>query len=494
MKKIILTALPALLMATIVSAQNEDDAYRLSMGTPASTALSLGMGGVGASMGGDFNTLSINPSGIAVYRSGEISITPVYKFGTNKSNVEGSSSDARNSKMSLANLGIIMHRNLNAGNWRSVSFGLGMNTIANYNQKFNAQMQSDKTSITDVFAATAQELGTSETVLPPYGFLGFQGYLLDGSLNSVIPVGTNLLHNKEVQHFGSKKEYTLSIGGNYAEKFLIGATVGINSMDYVKHTVNTEQDRSGNTDNDFQSLELLERIGTSGMGVNVKIGGTYVVSPMLKFGLAVHTPTWFSLTDIMDYRLESNTENFKADAGFPDTNPVSIAQPTNGYQFNYSLSTPWRLVAGGTALIRNMGMLSADYEYVPYHSMRYKMADDRAYETIVNNNIKNKYTASHILRLGGELVFDNIFLRAGGAYHSSPLQQSATYGGARTDFSVGAGLRYNNFFLDLGYMHSRMKTSDLLHDVSAANSLNPVISSNGKHNQIALTLGMKFRK
>lgn len=474
-----------------LSAQSTDDAYRLSTQTPTSTALSIGMGGVGGSMGGDFNSLSINPAGIGVYRAGELSITPSIRINQNTSNFDGSKVSYGSSDINFDNIGLVFQTSPRNGKWRSVAFGIGMNTLSNYNYSERIYGNNNQSSISDMMSASAFSNGVTENTVPPYGFLGYQGYLLDEDYNPIVPLSQGLIQDKITQHKGSLKEYNFTLGGNYDEKILLGMSMGITTHNYKRNTNFFEEDASNNTDNNFDYASLTETINTSGVGVNFKMGAIYVPNKNSRIGISLHTPTWVTLTDISDYYLETNTEYFKEDMGYSDKNPKSIAQPSAPYQFNYGMRTPWKAVISGT-VYGNMGMLSADYEITDFASMRYAMPDDLSYEQYINTAIQNKYGFASTLRLGGELVLDKLFLRAGTAYQTSPYQNMSNKG-SRLDLSAGVGVRLKSLFLDLGYMNRQTYGTTSLYDVQAESVYNPNISSNLMSHFVSFTLGFKFR-
>ncbi len=298
-----------------------------------------------------------------------------------------------------------------------------------------------------------------------------------------------MLQSKTWESSGGVNEFTLSLGGNYKEKLLLGATVGITSYKYDRHNLYSEDDATGNTNNDFQYVDLNEELSTTGIGVNLKLGAIYVVNDILKVGAAVHTPTWAAFSDAANYSMASNTENYKTSGG-----PESFYRPLNTYQFDYSLRTPWRGVLSATAFMGKYGFVTADYEYVAYNSMRYNFRESNFadYERDVNNAIKDTYKAGHIFRVGVEGRANNFMGRLGFAYNTSPYHRSEDFQGDRMDLSAGVGARFGGFFMDLAYVHMIQKTGEFGYPVIASGI--PVGIANLKYdnNLVALTLGFKF--
>ena len=72
MKKIIYILFTSFLLSPSLFAQSEVDALRFSREDIHGTARAMSMGGAFGALGGDQTAISINPAGIAVYRSSEV--------------------------------------------------------------------------------------------------------------------------------------------------------------------------------------------------------------------------------------------------------------------------------------------------------------------------------------------------------------------------------------------------------------------------------------
>lgn len=496
------------MIATIAStttsfAQNEIDALRYGQQTSGATARSIGLAGAGGSYGGDFSALSINPAGIGVYRSSELMVTPTIRFNNINANYLSNSSDRSTTKPAINNLGIIFTKaaqgaEYEKSNWKTVSFGVGFNRLADYNSNGRYEGINNQSSITDIFSADAIANGVGQNLIPPYGYLGFQGFLLNDDGTSIIRQnilnhGGSLDQMKRWKSTGAANEWTISLGGNYKEKLLLGATLGILSYKYDNNSHFLETDESGNTDNDFDYLDYHSTLNTVGAGVNLKLGAIYVVNNKFRVGAAFHTPTWSSFNDISDFDLTSNTEQLKARTNQTSGDPVTFVQPDNAYSYSYSLRSPWHAILSGTAFLGKNGFITADYEYVDYASMKYSMDEvDYAFQNEVNTNIKNTFTGVHEIRVGVEGRMENLMGRIGFAYHTSPFQRSGDFGGSGLDLSAGAGVRFGDFFMDLGYMHSFVKSTEYGYPALVSGVATGIATLKNNNNIIALTLGVKF--
>src|SRR5690554_8221728 len=103
MKKITSIFSILFLFSTLLHAQGELDAHRFSREDLYGTARAMSMGGAFGALGGDQTGVSINPAGIAVYRSSEV-------VGTLNLSREGSSvgnNSSNDTRFNLDNLGFV---------------------------------------------------------------------------------------------------------------------------------------------------------------------------------------------------------------------------------------------------------------------------------------------------------------------------------------------------------------------------------------------------
>lgn len=508
--------LSSLLIPVMSNAQNEIDALRYSQVSGAATARALSLGGAGGSYGGDFSSLSINPAGIGIYRSSELMITPTLRFNNMTGDYLGSSADASNTRMTLGNFGAVFTtaakgKGYKNSSWKAFSIGVGYNRVADFNSEGYYQGNNTLSSVTEGFSADAKLNGTGANMVPPFGYLGYEGYLLDTALNSIpyqniIKNGGSLDQSKAWKTKGGINEWVISLGGNYLEKLMLGATVGLTSYRYDKTSTFREADATGNNNNDFESMYYDEFIKTTGIGINFKMGAIYVVNDYFRIGGAFHSPTWSAFSDLANYDVETNTEGYKATQGAgQDGNTFVNPLDANGniitYTYDYSLRTPWRGILSATVFMGKHGFVTADYEYAAYNSMKYNFNNsDQAYERQVNNAIKDTYKGTHNFRLGIEGKLENYAIRGGFAYYSSPYKNSSDFGGDRMDFSAGVGGRWGSFFADLTYVHIMQNVSEFAYPIITAPNQTlgirstPVDLADLKYgnNMVALTLGVKF--
>ena len=87
------------------------------------------------------------------------------------------------------------------------------------------------------------------------------------------------------------------LGGNYADKFQIGITFGIQNARYKQIAEFLEESDS----TDLKSFDYTENLETKGNGYNFKFGMIYRPKDFIRFGLAFHTPTFYKFKDLYSY-------------------------------------------------------------------------------------------------------------------------------------------------------------------------------------------------
>jgi hypothetical protein len=389
--------------------------------------------------------------------------------------------------------------------WKSVSFGLGLNRLADFNRNVTYGGQNTTSSFGEVFLADAIFFPLDiEDLNTPAG-IGYGSFLVNpdsAGFYPALPFGTPVNQRRMVQERGGINEIAISLGGNYMEQFMIGATLGLPSLSYRRDMTFTEEDATNNPNNDFRSLEYNESLSTSGLGVNLKLGFIYKPTDAFRVGAALHTPTYFGLTDVQNRSITTNTENLKSFLN-DNTGPVTTLQsgidiPEN--IFEYGMTTPWRGVISATGFLGTYGFITADYEYVDYRSARIHFDNTYAAdEAFINQLIKNRYKAASNFRIGAEGRLDNLMIRLGFGYYGNP---DNTGGDDRMMYSTGLGYRFDNWFVDLGFSHTSYEEQEQPYTLQYPENYFqnlptgvvdvPKATIKGAANNIALTVGWKF--
>lgn len=477
--------------------QTSSDVLRYSYLEVGGTARFLGAGGAFGALGADFSTLSQNPAGLALFRSDELMLTPALKFSNITSTYPGNAAiEETKSNFHIDNAGIVFNTNPAGGRWTTFNVGLGFNRQNNFHQSFFYEGNAAGTIMND-FYASAQKDFTPNGPTDQFDPFGAQlAYDAQAIYDPVINPGESvdelsydfidkpdamIHHAQSVTTSGNMNEMVISFAGNYDEKLMLGATLGVPIINYKLDGTYEESDDGSQVDY-FDRLQYTEFLHTQGIGVNLKLGLIYRLNKMLRVGAAFHTPTLMGLTD--NYY---NTFTYDyTDGSGPNSNTT---QSPDG-NFDYRLRTPWRASGSAAVLFSKYGFLSADVEVVDYSSSRYNFTadvsstDNEVLERTVNREIQNNYRQAVNLRFGGELALDNFRLRAGLNLLGKPGQDET---GFNTAYTAGFGVRGESFYLDLGYRLSKGAGS-----ISAPYAGAPVATTDNTNSDLLLTVGVKF--
>jgi hypothetical protein len=259
--------------------------------------------------------------------------------------------------------------------------------------------------------------------------------------------------DKRIEEDGSTTEYVFSMGTNYDDHLFLGMTFGMPSIHYSYSSSYIESDIN-NSISDFSTFQLYDNVTTNGIGFNGKFGLAYRINDWVRIGGAFHTPTYYYMHD--DYSSYINA--------VLDTSQGSDYYTPIG-SYNYDLVTPWRAMAGIGIFFKQSGFISIDYEFVDYGSMHYNFKnfttpEEQSIEGQLNQTINAKYGPASNLRAGGEYAYDIWRFRAGVAWYGSPFKEGIEepgYNYSQLSFSGGLGIRTDNFFADMAYVHTNSK-------------------------------------
>lgn len=472
-------------------AQGAFDALRYSTFEVSGTARSIGVGGGLGALGADFSTLGTNPAGLGMFRRSEFVLTPGFMITNTESRLLNDSdrrtASENKGNFNLGALGVIVASKPRYGNWSTFNFGFGFNRIANFNQKVFFEGTSTG-SIVDRF----QELANGNAGLDDFeSGVAFDAFALydedpvDGFYETDFELEPSALIKREqfIETKGGITELVISLGGNYDEKFIIGATLGVPFISLTEEKQYREIDEGTGPDGNvpfFDDLTYEEELTTTGIGLNFKLGMIYRINQMFRVGLAAHTPTGFRLEDSFRTSMEYNFTVNDPQTGF--------AESPDGL-FDYKLRTPWRLIGSFGVVIGKSGFVSAEVESVNYGKNSFSFDSFVDEEREANDGIKANLESALNIRLGGEFSYNIFRFRAGLNLLQSPLVGDNT---TNNSISAGAGIRQKNFFADLAYKRFNVQETYVPYLLSDA-SLQQMVNNDIGTNQFVLTLGFKFR-
>lgn len=492
MKRSILIILSGIMFISYAFAQNESDALRYSQRFFGATARSAAMGGAFASLGGDFSSLGYNPAGIAVFRTTELTFTPSFSMEDISTRYMGSSRSETDYSFGMNNLGLVASFNNNREKgWVGTNLGVGYNRHNNFKRNQVIEGVNFNSSMADYFIDGPYGAnGYHPDQLEPFWErLAFDTYVIDTVPGYwdwyETPVMLGQTQREIISTSGYTGEWLFSFGANYSHKFYIGASFGIESVDYSRKSNYSETDDMDLSD--FSEFSFSRNLNTSGTGYTFKAGAIYRPVELLRFGASFHLPTFYNLKDEYSHMMES----------WFDTGDYYNAEPTNvngnpiGARIKeYSLTTPFRFVGGvGLMLPAQLGVLSVDYEYVDYTSMRLRELDG-GYDFYAENQvIQDVYRATGNFKAGAELRLGAFMLRGGYAYYSSPYSDDQVNKDAGvTSYSAGFGFREGRFFFDMGYVMTTQEEHYYLYEYQDMETA----LGKSTNNRFLMTVGLRF--
>ncbi len=477
-----------LLPLTLVS-QTIEDAYRYSFTKYGGTARGVATGGAFGSLGGEFLSISINPAGMGVYRSSELSLTPSLFLNGVESDFSNNSFSNTSSRVHFNNLGVVfaMPADDEFSKWRSVNIGIGYNRLANFKKEYEFEGKSPN-SISHRFTEFA--IGFDPQNLNPfYEGLAEQTGLItqnfqDPTQYDFYPELDQPVQKKQsFNSSGEMDELLFGMAGNYKDKLYIGATVGFILSEYREQKVYEETDPDDEIPV-FNNMLFEERFRTDGTGVNLKVGAIYRINRMFRTGLSLHTPTSYGMTDNFQNLLDTNTEL-----------QGTVGAETEESVFEYSLRTPWKANWSFTTIIPKRGFVSLDVEFLDYTFSQFTFDTEttpelEGYQTELNTSIENTFKNTLNIRLGAEYALKDFRIRGGYALYGNPYLEG---GASNHNYSFGLGWRHKRIFIDAGYVLSRQSEEYYPFTlVSRPESDWPLVINTQTIQNFLITLGYRF--
>ena len=472
--------------SSLIFGQNADDALRYAQTNLIGTARFSSMGGAFGALGGDFSAIGINPAGLAIYRKSEFCISPSVFNIKSVATYNNSNREDFKLNFNLGNTGIVLANLMQPfgepKGWISKNFSIGYNQINNFNNHITTEGENSKTSLLNVYLDQALNYGNpkSPANLDPFGNqLAYNTYLIDdtigkGNYFSQIPASTPLTQRKTISNQGSMGESFLAFAGNYNNKLFLGGSIGLNFITYKQLSNYEEIIKTKNPNIKLDSYQLLEELKTTGYGINLKMGLIYKYTDWLRLAVAIHTPTYYKMSDSWNNSIQANFNS-----GFDTTSKSPIGN------YDYSLYTPAKAIGSLSFVFNKYAILSTDYEIIDYSSARLSAKSENYFDQ--NANIQNNLKPTGNLKIGAEWKLNPFSIRSGFNYLGNPYKNSSI-NGIRKNYSFGVGIREENYFLDFGYVLSEFSSIHYLYD---KNLVNPVNIENKSHNFL-MTIGINF--
>ena len=468
--------------AQYLFAQEPADALRYSWYSSSGTARQQAIGGAMGSLGGDISATFVNPAGLGFYKTSDFVMTPGFNFLNSKGTYFGRTEKDKKSGVSFGTSGIVLGGSTGreASRNRSSALSLAINRTADFRSNILYRGANNQSSYSQKFLEEIRNgnIKDANAVAQNFPFgtsLAFNTYWIDtiagGSSGNYqfqtrAPIATGLLQENRISNKGGITEFALGGAFNKKDKLYFGFTLGVPVLNYQRESTFTEADATTNPNNKFDYASITENLTTKGVGFNLKLGLIYKPAEYVRLGLAIHTPTFYQLTDNYSASVTANTETYQGTL-------TQTSGTLNGGQdgeFKYWMFTPYRIIASASYVLREIedvrkqkGFLTADIEYTNYKASSFTTDpknDDQAsknYLKSLNKAIDNAYKGAFNFRVGGELKFTTIMARLGAAYYGNPYKNLNGEKGSRFQASGGLGYRNKGMFIDLTYVYTMGK-------------------------------------
>lgn len=410
------------------------------------TAAYVGKAGAIGALGGDVMSAQYNPAGLGMYRSSEITFSLGLDITNSNAKYNGLKADDSYPAFNFGNLGMVLDfNNGKKSSFRHVQLSFGINRLMNFNNR-NKIIRNNVAS-SYINDNVMNQIVNNNDLNSDFITTGVVDTAWDSqgcSISSIFESGDGFNQLKTIKESGYLNEFSMSLSTNYENWLYLGATIGIPFGDYTHKTYFSEERFVGGVSTGYYNYNTEQRL--SATGINLKLGAIVRPIDWLRLGVAIHTPTWYSVND--DYFSGVSYYNSRADGWWPT--------------FEYNMQSPWRFLASGAIVLGNnksklSGTISVDYEYADYSHMQFNDMDDIILETDLNNNIEEQFGGANTLRIGGELKYGNLRARVGYAYFGNPYS-SDDYNVADWNYiTCGVGYKGKIFSFDLSYAYGHTK-------------------------------------
>lgn len=447
MKALWMTGVCVLAALYSLQAQNEVDAIRFSNTQVPGTARSLGMGGAFGALGADGSAFWINPAGLGVYRRGGVEVTLGLSDYSSAASYEGNTARDGRANLTVQSLSLNSTRMIENSPWKSYTIGVGYGKHNNFHEHITIEGNAANTTMLDIFAQQANGTPSGELMDAfPFGAgLAWESYVIDPLSTedlTYVPSasGGSVAQRKTMEREGAMTETSFGFGANYDDWLYLGGTVSFNGINYTDESRYRETFEQ--TDN-LSTWQYSEELRVTGTGIGLKIGAIARVSEWLRVGAAWHSGVRYGLTD---------TYNAEISSQFTDGGMEGFESPVN--VSNYALRTPSRIHGSAAFVLGDAGVITADYEFTDFGSIRMEGTASNEYSfDEENQTIGAIYRSAHRVRSGAEFrMAESWRVRGGVQYAQTPFVPSANSNSAQLGFTAGAGFRYDAFFADLAAM------------------------------------------
>ncbi|MGB0166761.1 MAG: hypothetical protein ACPF8V_07905, partial [Luteibaculum sp.] len=272
----------------LVFGQSFSDPYEFSGSSVTGTARFSSMGGAFSALGGDGSAISLNPAGAAVFLNNRIDGSlAISSVGLG---ILDSTSFATSLNMPAFN--VVFTSPVANSPWKTVNFGLATNRQRlldrelSYRSDFNYQnSQNPGNSLVGFFLNRAQGFTAADLeslTADPYAEAAYYAFVINPDTNNPGNYTSPALgpgqQEIKLTQGGRISDYEIFVSGNYNNRFYLGASIGVSTLDLDEQFIATESYQ----DSSLREVELTENAEHLGASLAFKIGGIVRLTESLR--------------------------------------------------------------------------------------------------------------------------------------------------------------------------------------------------------------------
>lgn len=479
---------------------------------PNGTARFVSMGGAFGSLGSDFSSICINPAGLGVYKSSEITFTPSFSSVKITSTYNNRTQSDTKNRAGLDNMGFVFAFDPNLSNdskgINQMNIGFGYSRTNTFHSNAIAIGDNADNSIMNYFASKANSLNLDNSKLgigydsnnnitydpfkqysAPWDVtLAWNTYLIDTlSNNNYIPMlGNKVMQTNQTSTKGSSGEYTFSGALNISNQLFIGVALGISNFSYKQDIVYKEDALEPNSQtgsNKFFFSDYYQNLETQASGVNFKIGAIYTPIQSVRIGASVHTPTFYNVDHTYSYRMKSTVSINSANQNYDVKTPIG--------RYSYNLETPFKLIGSVAYVFAGRALVSVDVEHLNFSNVKFRNGSDGDNLADMNIDVSKTYRNVTNIKAGAEFILGAVALRAGYAFYPSPYKSGLINSNSSTQLiSGGVGYNSGGFFIDAAYQQALSTEKYRLYEFNSIYT--NTVDAKQSAGRFLMTVGFRF--
>ena len=465
-----------------INSQNIYDAINYNFSNDLGNSRFTSMGGAFGALGGNLSAISTNPASGAVFELSRAGGSITLENNSMKSNYFNTNNETDRTNIHYQGGMVYVFKNYGSGNLKKFAFGINVLSTNSFSSDLLITGRGDQSidnfflnnslglSISDLSVNSNESvtgvyrwLGNNYGYYAQQAFLGYQSYLLnyndtDNNFYSLAKYDNGVNITNEVFSRGFNNKISINLSGLVKDNFHFGFNVNIYEIDLTKDNIHYED--GFDEDSSVRYIDFRNYLYTRGGGLSLQLGMIYKLRNV-RIGVSYESPTWFKIEDELEQEIEVQTIDKITNEIYTDIVDPSII---NVYEYNYK--APSKLTLSLASIIKNMFILSFDFDNQNYSSSKFGTKNDETYNNL-NLALKQNLTAVYNYRFGSEIRLNNLSIRGGFKHSNSPFNDSEIKLNSK---SFGIGFQFENSSLDIGFSSNNIKYNHQLFDSGLTNS------------------------